>query len=126
MWIVPPCESAIHPSSERRNDLPSPFAQPLQFSGLTRNAYTVSKGRLIRTVIVRDSTVFTFAPVPLCPFPPGSPTDEREKATHGVQISRPADIVAKIRLCVFLMQRTITAARVGSLEQIGHQSPMWA
>jgi hypothetical protein len=59
---TPPSESAIQPSCERRMFLPRPKAHWFQLAGSTRNSYTWSNGRSMRTVMMRDSTVTVWVP----------------------------------------------------------------
>src|SRR6266700_5310193 len=108
---TPPSESAIQPSCERRIFLPRPKAHWFQLAGSTRNSYTLSNRRSMRTVMVRDSTVTVWVPAAIAiPLP---------KA----QLSNPITMVRRTILRNLLMHETLHVSSHDCLERIGQSAP---
>ena len=101
---TPPPESAIQPSCERRTFLPRPKAYWFQLAGSTRNSYTWSNGRSMRTVMVRDSTVTVWVPAPIAGRLPQA------------QLSNPITAVRRTILRSLFMLETLRVACDGCLE----------
>lgn len=128
--IVPSWVSATHPPCERLIDLPRPRAHPFQFSGAARNWYTTRKGRLIRTLTVRDSTGGAGGAVRACPSSRFSVPRDANSPPFATRTSKqrivttsatwPTLLTCVLPVSFLILGRMLTARKEPCLEQISH------